>query len=319
MGQIPPFNITDEMTHLVAEIVELVTMITIADNAKPQPLLRKTNRIKTIQASLAIENNSLTLEQVTAILNGKHILGSPKEILEVKNAIHVYDLFLQLNPLKESDLLKAHRLMMKDLVEENGKYRSVNVGIADGKKVVHLAPPAKQVPLLMESLFTWLKKSKTHPLIKSCVFHYEFEFIHPFTDGNGRIGRMWQGLILTQWKPVFAWIPIDTMIKNHQKDYYKALKISDTQANSTAFIIFMLQRIIEGIKDASIGVNGIVNGTVKLIKENPYITLSELAIKLNKSRRTISRIIKELQEQQKIYRIGSDKTGYWEVVNESHS
>src|SRR5574344_448914 len=216
----------------------------------PQYLeLRKENRIKTIHSSLAIENNSLSLEQITAIIEGKRVLGSPNEIQEVKNALQAYELLLTLNPYEEKDLLKAHKLMMADLVKRNGKYRKDGVGIFDGNQVVHLAPPADRVPFLMSDLFEWLKNSDVHPLIKSCVFHYEFEFIHPFQDGNGRMGRLWQTVILKEWKSVFAWLPIETLIKENQKEYYNVLGVSDSVANSTKFIEFMLSVILKTIED----------------------------------------------------------------------
>ena len=186
----PPFEITSRIIELISNISEKVGEITSIQNSPYHIQLRKENRIKTIHSSLAIENNSLSLEQITAIIEGKKVLGNPNEIKEVKNSIQAYDLLLTLNPYKEKDLLKAHKLMMQDLVSESGKYRTGGVGIFDGKKVVHVAPPAKRIPELMADLFEWLKKSDVHPLIKSCVFHYEFEFIHPFQDGNGRVGRL---------------------------------------------------------------------------------------------------------------------------------
>ena len=186
----PPFEITSKIIELISNISEKVGEVNYLQNNPYHIQLRKENRIKTIHSSLAIENNSLSLQQITDIIDGKRILGNPNEIKEVKNSIQAYDLLLSLNPYNEKDLLKAHKLMMQDLVERNGKYRTDGVGIFDGKKVVHLAPPADRVPELMNDLFEWLKTSDTHPLIKSCVFHYEFEFIHPFQDGNGRVGRL---------------------------------------------------------------------------------------------------------------------------------
>ena len=193
----PPFKITSQIIDLISQISEAVGEINSLENSPRHLEFRKENRIKTIHSSLAIENNSLSLEQITAIIEGKRVLGSPNEIQEVKNALQAYELLLTLNPYEEKDLLKAHSLMMKDLlkahklmmadlVERNGKYRKDGVGIFDGNQVVHLAPPADRVPFLMSDLFEWLKNSDVHPLIKSCVFHYEFEFIHPFEDGNGR-------------------------------------------------------------------------------------------------------------------------------------
>lgn len=196
----PPFKITSKIIDYISRISEKIGEINSLENSLHQVKLRKENRIKTIHSSLAIENNSLTIEQITAIIEGKRVLGNPNEIQEVKNAVQTYELLLKLNPYEEKDLLKAHSLMMQDLVSHNGKYRKEGVGIFNGNQVVHLAPPADRVPFLMADLFNWLKTSDVHPLIKSCVFYYEFEFIHPFQDGNGRIGRLWQTVILKEWK-----------------------------------------------------------------------------------------------------------------------
>ena len=249
MSYEPPFKITSQIIDLISQISEAVGEINSLENNPRHLELRKENRIKTIHSSLAIENNSLSIEQITAIIEGKRVLGNPNEIQEVKNALQAYELLLTLNSYEEKDLLKAHKLMMNDLVERNGKYRNEGVGVFDGKQVVHLAPPADRVPFLMADLFQWLKNSDVHPLIKSCVFHYEFEFIHPFQDGNGRMGRLWQTVILKDWKGVFAWLPIETLIKENQEEYYKALNSSDSNADSTNFIVFMLQTILNTIKE----------------------------------------------------------------------
>lgn len=240
MGYKPPFSITDDMIQMLSEISEFIGHINVSNQLSTNPKLRRANRIKTIQASLAIENNSLSLDQVTAILNGKRILGAPQEIREVKNAYEAYEILLDFEPLSIEDMLKAHKILMLDLVKEDGRFRSGGVGIFNGDKVVHVAPPANRVLELMQELIEWYKESKVHPLIKSCVFHYEFEFIHPFADGNGRMGRMWHTLLLSQWKEVFAWIPIETLVKERQAEYYEALGKADHDADSTVFIEFML-------------------------------------------------------------------------------
>lgn len=245
MSQTPPFTITSRAINLIAEISEKIGILTAKSENPLHVDLRRENRIKTIHSSLAIENNSLSIEQITAIIEGKRVLGAPNEIQEVKNAVQAYELLLQLNPYEEKDLLRAHKIMMADLVDRNGKYRTDGVGIFDGNKVVHIAPPAERVPFLMADLFDWLKNASDHPLIKSCVFHYEFEFIHPFQDGNGRMGRLWQTVILKEWKTFFAWLPVETIIKENQTEYYKALSASDTNADSTAFIEFMLDVILK--------------------------------------------------------------------------
>ena len=248
---IPPFRITDKMISLVAEISEQVGRITVLQGGTVGPHLRRENRIRTIHSSLAIEHNSLSLAQVTAILNGKRVLGNPHEIREVQNAYQAYELMLQLDPLSIKDLLKAHRLMMHGLVPENGTFRSSGVGVFDGQRLVHLAPPAELVPGHMHSLFSWYRHSELHPLIKSAVFHYEFEFIHPFADGNGRMGRMWHSLLLGRWKELFFWLPIEELIQSRQKEYYDALGKADALADSTGFAELMLEIIRDSLEEAA--------------------------------------------------------------------
>lgn len=327
MSYEPPFKITSKAINLISQISEKIGEISTLENTERTVQLRKKNRIRTIHSSLAIENNSLTIEQITAIIEGKRVLGPPNEIQEVKNAVQAYELLLNLNPYKQNDLLKAHQLMMNDLVKHSGKYRKGGVGIFDGKGVVHVAPPDDRVPFLMNDLFDWLKSSDAHPLIKSCVFHYEFEFIHPFEDGNGRMGRLWQTVILTEWKPIFAWLPIESLIKENQKLYYKALGISDSNADSTEFIEFMLSIILKTIKEIiatelkitqkitqKITVNQ--QKIIDSIKNNPYITQEELAEIVGIARLNIIKNMKKLQEQNIIKRIGADKNGYWQIIDE---
>ena len=326
MNYTPPFTITSKSINLIAEISEKIGIITALSDNPLHVELRKKNRIKTIHSSLAIENNSLSIEQITAIIEGKRVLGAPNEIQEVKNAIQAYELLLDLNPYEEKDLLRAHRLMMTDLVDRNGKYRQDGVGIFDGKEVVHVAPPAERVPFLMADLFDWLKNSDVHPLIKSCVFHYEFEFIHPFQDGNGRMGRLWQTVILKDWKIIFAWLPVETIIKERQAEYYSALNSSDTNADSTAFIEFMLTAILDEI-DKIIEVQGrkvTVNVTQKVtvnqqkiiaeLQKNPYITQKELAELVGISLKSIKENMRKMQENNILHRVGADKNGYWEIL-----
>ena len=321
----PPFEITSKIIELISNISEKIGEISSIQNNSHYIQLRKENRIQTIHSSLAIENNSLSLEQITAIIDGKRVLGNPNEIQEVKNSVQAYDLLLTLNPYNEKDLLKAHKLMMQDLVENSGKYRTDGVGIFDGEHVIHVAPPAKRVPELMADLFEWLKTSDVHPLIKSCVFHYEFEFIHPFQDGNGRIGRLWQTVILKEWKEVFAWIPVETLIKENQKEYYNALGVSDKSANSTKFIEFMLsiilttiEEIIETERKVTVNVTQKVTVNqkkiIEAIKENPNITQEKLAEIVGISRKSIIANMKQLQENGFIKRIGADKNGYWQII-----
>lgn len=320
----PPFTITSKIINLISSISEKIGEINSLEKSPHQIRLRKENRIKTIHSSLAIENNSLSLEQITAIIEGKKVLGNPNEIKEVKNSIQAYDLLLMLNPYKEDDLLKAHKLMMQDLVEVNGKYRTDGVGIFNGERVVHLAPPADRVSELMADLFNWLKTSDIHPLIKSCVFHYEFEFIHPFQDGNGRMGRLWQTVILKEWKEIFAWLPVETLIKENQEEYYKVLGASDSAADSTKFIEFMLILILNTIEEIITNENKVTQKVavkvtvnqkkiIDVIKNNPFVTQEELSEIVGIARKNIVANMKKLQTNGLIKRIGADKNGYWQV------
>lgn len=248
----PPFHMTDRTITLLAEISEQVGRITVLQEGTISPHLRRENRIRTIHSSLAIEHNSLSLDQVTAILDGKRVLGNPNEIKEVQNAYQAYEMMLRLNPNSVEDLLTAHKLMMQGLVPENGKFRSGGVGVFDGDRLVHMAPPAHLVPKLIQDLFDWYKDSEMHPLIKSAVFHYEFEFIHPFQDGNGRMGRMWHSLLLGQWKELFFWLPVEELIQSKQAEYYDALGKSDKAADSAVFVELMLEIICDTLKDTTV-------------------------------------------------------------------
>lgn len=248
----PPFHITDKMTSLIAEISEQIGRITILQRGTISPHLRRENRIRTIHSSLAIEHNSLSLEQVTAILDGRRVLGNPNEIREVQNAYEAYELMLGLDPSSVDDLLKAHKRMMSGLMPASGRFRSGGVGVFDGKALIHMAPPAEFVPMHIHNLFSWYRHSELHPLIKSAVFHYEFEFIHPFSDGNGRMGRMWHSLLLAKWKELFFWLPIEELIQSRQKDYYDALAIADSQADSAGFVELMLEIILESLKETAV-------------------------------------------------------------------
>lgn len=243
----PPITITEKIINLVAEISEMLGEIHVTQKRQSNPKLRKANRIKTIHSSLAIENNTLSLEQVTAIVNGKRVLGTPSEIQEVKNAFEAYEHILELNPYEIKDLLKSHGMMMDSLVIESGKFRSGGVGVFAGDNLIHMAPPANMVSGLIQDLLNWTKKSELNMLIKSCVFHYEFEFIHPFQDGNGRMGRMWQTLLLSKYKPLFFYLPMETLIKERQQEYYACLAKADAMADSNVFVEFLLQVIYDAL------------------------------------------------------------------------
>ena len=246
----PHFSVTSAMLSLVAEIAGLLGRLEALGIAAKVPVIRRQNRMRSIHSSLAIENNTLTLEQVTAVIAGKRVLGPPREVQEVRNAFSAYEAMESWNPSSSRDLLAAHRLLMEGLVDDAGKFRTGSVGIAHGKQIVHLAPPATRVPGLMKDLLGWLKRTDAHPLIAGSVFHYELEFLHPFADGNGRIGRLWQTLILSRWNPLFAYLPVESVIRDRQADYYKVLAQCDKSGNSNAFIEFLLAAILTALREA---------------------------------------------------------------------
>lgn len=326
-GYNPPFTMNEEITNLIVEIGEYVGTITTYDAMRPNPILRRENRIKTIHSSLAIEQNTLTLEQVTSVINGKRILGPPQDIREVKNAYEAYERVSVLDPYSLKNLLLAHKIMMEGLVKEAGSFRSGNVGVYAGTELIHAGTPAKYVPNLMNQLFTWLKQSKYHPLVKSCVFHYEFEFIHPFADGNGRTGRLWQSLILQKWKEVFAWIPVETLVYENQEEYYKVLQHSDKVGDSTEFVEFMLGMIRNALKEISethsqtnvvinIGKNVVTNEEkiIALLRQDGNMSANMLAVSVGVTERQAQRILAKLKAEGKIIRHGANKNGYWEVI-----
>lgn len=249
----PPFQITDRILARVAKIERLIGRVESLDGPRPQPHLRKSSRIRTVQGSLSIEGNTLSLDQVTALIEGRKVVGRRSEIKEVMNAIAVYSRMGEFKPLLSSSLLKAHRYMMEGLLDSAGKWRSGNVGILQGSQVSHVAPSANRVPHLMNELFGFLKTNSSHALIKSAVFHYELEFIHPFEDGNGRIGRFWHSLLLTHYHPVFEFTPVESLIKDNQSTYYEVLGLADKAGDSTAFIDFsldMVHQALDGFVDA---------------------------------------------------------------------
>lgn len=248
----PPFHTTDRITNLVAAISEQIGRIKVLSHSNLNPHLRKENRIRTIHSSLAIEQNSLSLEQVTAIVDGKRVLGNPNEIREVRNAYDTYNMMLSLDPYAVKDLLKAHRMMMEGLIPENGRFRSGGVGVFAGDVVVHMAPPARLVPGEIQDLFEWYKTSEMHPLIRSSIFHYEFEFIHPFADGNGRMGRMWHSLLLGKWNEIFYWLPMEELIRSRQQEYYNALGASNREPDSSAFVELMLEIILDTLRETTV-------------------------------------------------------------------
>jgi len=245
----PPFMMTEEITNLVIEIGELTGAIGVMQELSHNPMLRRENRIKTIHSSLAIEQNTLSLEQVSDVIDGKRVLAPPQDIKEVKNAYEIYEQLHLLNPYNVEDLLKAHKVMMAELINEAGRFRSKGVGVYAETHLIHAGTPPQYVPELMAQLFKWLKNSEMHSLVKACIFHYEFEFIHPFADGNGRMGRLWHTLILSEWKEFFAWLPVETLIKERQEQYYQALNNSNNSGSSTKFVLYMLKVIKETLEE----------------------------------------------------------------------
>ena len=250
----PPFTITNEILSYVSSISEKIGRIAIISNLEAKPHLRRNNQIKSIHASLKIEANSLSLGQVRDVINGKTVLGEQKEIQEVKNAYAAYELFSEINPYSINDLKKLHGIMTKYVVEESGDFRRGEEGVFNGDECIFMAPPARLVPQLMNELFEWMEEAagSVHPLILSSVFHYEFVFIHPFSDGNGRMARLWHTAILSKWKPIFEYIPIESQIEKFQEEYYDAIAKCHIDGESTIFIEFMLSQIDKILDDISI-------------------------------------------------------------------
>lgn len=281
----PAYTISKKLLNKVAETSEAVGRYAALAELQLTPHLRRKNRIRTIQASLAIENNTLTLEQVTDVLEGKPVKGSAREILEVKNAFAAYEAMETWHPASETNLLEAHRLLMEGLVAHPGQFRKEGVGIFRGPNLVHMAPPPSRVPYLMQDLLGWLAQTDEHPLVASCLFHYELEFIHPFMDGNGRMGRLWQTLILHQWHPSLAFAPIETLVRDRQEGYYQALGESDRLAEGTPFAEFMLDAIFETITSykktdqVTDQVNNFILQVLQALKQSP-LGSSELMAEL---------------------------------------
>ena len=273
----PNFTITNVMLNLIVEISAIAGQLSLE---KRDLHLRKENRIRSIQSSLAIENNSLSLEQVTQIINGKRVLGSPKDIHEVENAYQAYEQAFLLDPYDYRDLLKAHKLLTDGLIKETGKFRSKDIAVYSGENIVHLGARAEFVPKLVKNLLAWAKKSEMPALIKSCVVHFELEIIHPFSDGNGRIGRLWQSLILSKWEPLFEWVPIETVIYQHQQRYYEALSLSNRQNDSSVFIEFMLEAILTTLKSYSM--TKMSDKTSDILSDKEQVTYNKIRDYLHK-------------------------------------
>lgn len=325
----PPFQLTHTMTKRVAEISELIGTWKAVNHGDLVPELRRGNRIRTIQASLAVEQNTLSLEQVTAVLEGKTVLGLPREIQEVRNAFSAYEKLEQWQPQQVNDLLSAHRLLMHGLVDDAGRFRSDGTGIYQGQELVHMAPPASQLPRLINDLFDWLNTTDAHPLIASTAFHYEFEFIHPFSDGNGRMGRLWQTLILSRWQPMLAFLPVETVIKNRQQDYYRLLSEADKRADCSVFIEFLLAAIQGSLEeaitqqDSETRVKTPVKTRVKtedqilaLLSAHAELSLADVAATIGRSISAVERAVAKLKTQNRLAYEGPKKGGKWKVIHQ---
>lgn len=313
----PSFTISSKAVNIVAEISALIERYDIIIEQNENLMLRKANRIKTIHSSLAIEGNNLSESEVIDIINGKEVVAPLKEIQEVKNAINTYNLYETLNPFSVDDLLKAHGVMMQTLSHDAGRFRRGGVGVFEGENLIHMAPPADRVPYLIKELFEWLKNSDDHILIKSSVFHYEFEFIHPFSDGNGRVGRLWQSLILGKLHPLFEYLPIENMIYKNQQTYYDAIAKSSAINDSGVFIDFMLQEILNSLKNrynTKSETKEIEEKILDIISSDIYITAKKISENLSISQRQVERVISDLKIRGVIERIGARKNGYWKII-----
>ena len=317
----PPFEITNQMIDYVAEIAELRSARLVTDALSSNPTLRRSNRIRTIHGSLAIEQNTLSLEQVTAVLNGKHVLAPPKDIAEVKNAYEIYERLDELDPYSVDDLLTAHGIMTRGLVEESGMFRTRPVGVVDSEgHVLHFGTLPQYVPDLVMELLEWAKTSEIHMLIRSCVFHYELELIHPFADGNGRMGRLWHTLLLSKWNPAFAWLPVESIIYDRQQEYFDALNAPNDTGESTVFIEFMLSAIkaslIDGISTGDEVSDGKIdkaalrwNKIQEYLKTHEYIMNADVRELCGVSAATANRILAGLVSEKQIKK--SHIAGHW--------
>lgn len=339
---VPSFKISADAVNLIAQIAAKIERYAIRMEQPDALLLRKANRIRTIHSSLAIEGNSLSEGEIRDVIDGKNIVAPIKQIQEVKNAIATYEFYPRLDPFSLEDLLYAHKIMMQALTDDAGRFRRGGVGVFSEIGLVHLAPPADRVPQLIQELFTWLKSAKDHLLIRSCVFHYEFEFIHPFSDGNGRMGRLWQSLILGRLHPLFEYLPVENMVFSNQQAYYDAITASTRAGESGAFIDFMLNEILKtlethqyekqnpgnsAISPVNVEFNNIfgekfgVKFGIKfgvnekqvllLLHSNPALSAEEIATQTNLSKRGIEKQIKKFKDLGIISRQGSSKNGLW--------
>lgn len=317
----PPFRITNKIIDDVAEISELTGRMSVLDHLSSNPNLRRTNRIRTIHGSLAIEQNTLSLEQITAVLNGKYVLAPPKDIAEVKNAYEIYERLDELDPYSVDDLLTAHGIMTRGLVEESGVFRTRPVGVVDQKgQILHFGTLPQYVPDLVMELLDWTKHSDLHMLIRSCVFHYELELIHPFADGNGRVGRLWHTLLLSKWNPAFAWLPVESIIHDRQQVYYDAINDSNDAGESTIFIEFMLSAIKASLVDTINTSDALSDGKLdkttvrwqkieQFLQTHEYIMNADVRELCGISAATANRILAGLVSDEKLTKLNVN--GHW--------
>jgi len=312
----------------VAAIAEALGRWSARQDALPSPRLRRENRIHTIQASLAIEQNSLSLEQVTALFDGLRVIGPARDIQEVRNAITAYEALPRWDPANRPHLLEAHGLLMAGLIDAPGRFRNGGVGIYRGDQLVHMAPPAARVPDLVNDLLTWLAASTWHPLLVSCVAHYELEFIHPFADGNGRLGRLWQTLILSRWNPLLAWLPIEEVIRSRQQGYYDSLGQADQQGDLAPFVAYQLEAFHDALRSEISSEKGSEIGSEKVgartpsldelilqhLSSDPNLSARLLAERLGLSQRAVEKHLSALQRQGRLLRQGAPRGGHWQIL-----
>lgn len=322
----PPFTVAAGIVSQVAAIAESLGRLGAVQGKALR--LRRINRIRSVRGSLAIEGNTLSEAQITAILDGKPVIAPPREVLEARNALAAYEGLPRWKPAHEPHLLAAHACLMTGLADDAGHYRRGGVGVMQGQQMVHMAPPASRVPTLMKNLLRWLADTDQHPLIASSVFHYEFEFIHPFSDGNGRMGRLWQTLILSRWNPLFAHVPVESLVHAQQAGYYAALNESTQRSDCGVFVEFMLAAIADSLHEATSAETPVetpadvsVEKAVRtpdlllaLLRRQPELTLAEVARALGKSVRTVERAAAQLQAQNRLRFEGPKKGGQWRVL-----
>ena len=324
----PPLTLTPELLNRVAAIAEALGRWSALQDALPSPRQRRENRIHTIQASLAIEQNSLSLEQVTALFDGQRVIGPARDIQEVRNAIAAYDALPRWDLSNPQHLLEAHGLLMAGLIDAPGRFRNGGVCIYRGDQLAHMAPPAARVPDLVNDLLTWLAASTWHPLLVSCVAHYELEFIHPFADGNGRLGRLWQTLILSRWNPLLAWLPIEEVIRSRQQGYYDSLGQADQQGDLAPFVAYQLEAFHDALRSEISSEKGSEIGSEKVgartpsldelilqhLSSDPNLSARLLAERLGLSQRAVEKHLSALQRQGRLLRQGAPRGGHWQIL-----